>query len=131
MKNGNYELVVAPEGYPGTKYRGRYMYEHHLVWWRRTGETVPKGFVVHHKNEKKRDNRFYNLELKKVAAHTRDHARPKARVTLECHWCGFTFEKSRRMIKQNDKRSLKNNRPIRHFCTRSHAAKQQHLDMYS
>ena len=76
VKNGDYELVVAPSDYPGTKYRGRYVYEHHLVWWRTTGETVPKGSVLHHRNEEKRDNRFANLELKDVAAHARGHARP-------------------------------------------------------
>ena len=34
MINGDYILVVAPPDYPGVKYRGRYCYEHRLVWWK-------------------------------------------------------------------------------------------------
>lgn len=76
MKNGPYELVIAPPEYPGRKYRGRYVYEHHLVWWKHTGMVVPEGFVIHHKNDRKRDNRFENFELKENAEHSRHHARP-------------------------------------------------------
>lgn len=61
MRNGPYEMVVAPAGYPGKKYRGRYVYEHQLVWWKKTGKLVPLGFVLHHKNEHKRHNVFSNL----------------------------------------------------------------------
>ena len=74
MKNGPYELVVAPDGYPGKRYRGRYVYEHVLVWWANTGELPSPGKVVHHKNGKQRDNRFRNLELKTRAIHTREHS---------------------------------------------------------
>lgn len=34
VKNGPYELVIAPEEYPGKKYRGRYAYEHRVNYWR-------------------------------------------------------------------------------------------------
>jgi len=43
MKNGPYEMVIAPEEYPGRRYRNRYVYEHQLVWWKNTGKLVPKG----------------------------------------------------------------------------------------
>ena len=73
MKNGSYELVEAPVDYPGRRYRNRYVYEHHLVWWENTGQLVPVGSVVHHKNGCKRDNQFQNLELKEHGVHTSDH----------------------------------------------------------
>lgn len=92
MKNGPYELVKAPAEYPGMKYRARYVYEHHLVWWKRTGQVVPKGFVVHHKNDMKRDNRFSNLELKTNPEHTRGHARVASTTTLRCACCGIQFQ---------------------------------------
>lgn len=73
MKNGPYILVVAPDDYPGMKYRGRYVYEHHLVWWRHTGQLVPKGSVLHHKDDQKTRNVIDNLELKSNGAHTAEH----------------------------------------------------------
>lgn len=93
MKNGPYELVIAPPDYPGFKYRGRYVYEHQLVWWQRTGKLVPKGYVVHHKNKQRRDNRFRNLELKPSLTHTREHsqARRVLPVILECPVCEKKF----------------------------------------
>lgn len=104
MKNGEYEMVIAPADYPGKKYRGRYVYEHHLVWWRKTGKLPPPGHVVHHKNENKRDNRFRNLELKTRAAHTRDHCHgPRERIL--CAWCGRLFELRPSVVRDRKKRS--------------------------
>lgn len=73
MKNGPYELIVAPEEYPGMKYRGRYCYEHHLVYWRAHGVIPEPGQIIHHINENKRDNRLVNLELMDVGDHGRHH----------------------------------------------------------
>ena len=33
MINGDYILVVAPDDYPGVRYREKYCYEHYLVYW--------------------------------------------------------------------------------------------------
>ena len=63
MKNGEYELVIAPNDYPGKKYRGKYCYEHTLVWWQNTGTLPKENETLHHKNKDKRDNRFENLRL--------------------------------------------------------------------
>lgn len=93
MKNGDYEMVKAPDDYPGRTYRGsrRYVYEHHLVWWQHTGGVVPCGLVIHHRNGKKRDNRFQNLELKEHALHSSEHALRVPEVAAECDHCGITF----------------------------------------
>lgn len=98
MKNGGYELVVAPKDYPGKKYRGRYCYEHHLVWWENTG-TIPKhDEVIHHVNENKRENRFENLEKKKRTDHDHYHGSRRKRqiVTIKCPSCGTVFEREAR-----------------------------------
>lgn len=93
MKNGPYEMVVAPKEYPGRKYRSRYVYEHHLVWWQRTGEVVPDGCLIHHKDENKRNNKFRNLELKSISDHSKDHAKSRIRrQKLKCSSCGSKFE---------------------------------------
>ena len=73
MKNGPYELVIAPPDYTGVKYRGRYVYEHHLVWWKNTGQLVPPGHLLHHKDDDKRRNVFENLELKPRGTHSTEH----------------------------------------------------------
>jgi len=92
MKNGPYELIKPPEDYPGKRYRGRYAYEHHVVWWQNTGELVPDGFLIHHINDKKRDNRFENLEMMSVSKHTamhKDIGEAKFHI-FECAFCGIT-----------------------------------------
>lgn len=124
MRNGPYELVVAPGNYPGRKYRGRYVYEHHLVWWMNTGQLVPEGHVVHHKNEIKRDNSFDNLELKSKGDHTAEHNEDRSDppIKLVCAWCKQPFTMKMRTYK------LKAKRGQRTFCcSRScQVRKQQH-----
>jgi len=73
MRNGEYELIVAPSDYPGKLYREKYAYEHQIVWWRNTGEIVEDGFVIHHENEQKRDNRFENLQKVRKVVHGKMH----------------------------------------------------------
>ena len=95
MRNGPYELVLAPADYPGKKYRERYVYEHQLVWWQQTGSLVPKGHVLHHKDENKRHNAFNNLELKTAGHHAGEHSKQRAHgpVTLVCRQCSRMFKK--------------------------------------
>lgn len=121
MKNGPYEMLVAPIEYPGTKYRGRYVYEHQLVWWQNTKQLVPAGFLVHHKNEQKRDNRFDNLELTTRSSHSREHQLEKAPppVTVICTHCGIDFALSTQ--RYNDRSKCK----IGLFCTKSCSMKHQ------
>lgn len=97
MKNGEYELIVAPEDYPGKKYRGKYAYEHRVVYWRTHG-IVPE--VVHHKNEVKRDNSPSNLEATNPSEHTSEHLKKRATpsTVVSCAWCGAQFEADRRRL---------------------------------
>lgn len=98
MRNGEYELVVAPDDFPGKKYRGRYCYEHTLVYWEHTGIVPRSDECIHHKNEKKRDNRFENLELKKKGDHSKEHTQERGRafVRLRCPSCHKIFEREKR-----------------------------------
>jgi hypothetical protein len=73
VRNGPYTLVIAPEAYPGMRYRGRYCYEHHAVWWEKTGAAVPFGHVIHHVDGDKRNNAPGNLELLNIREHSRRH----------------------------------------------------------
>lgn len=125
MKNGPYILVKAPEEYLGKKYRGRYVYEHHLVWWKETGQLVPDGYILHHKNEIKTDNRVENFEFLSSGEHSRMHGieRHLPPTKLSCTYCGEGFERDTRKYREHLRRGQTN-----FFCSKSHAVKQQHLD---
>jgi len=58
-----------------------YAYEH-LVVWVSAGNTKPeRGFLLHHINGHKDDNRIENLELMSRATHNRLHNKNKKRDT--------------------------------------------------
>lgn len=118
MKNGNYILKKAPVEYPGTLYRNKYAYEHHIVWWENTGHTVPKGYDVHHKNENKHDNRFENLEIVSHKDHkSKKHPRKRTFVECTCSYCGKIFLRERRQLFYKKKRPQQ-----RMFCCTDHMA---------
>lgn len=100
MKNGSYELVIAPKNYPGKKYRGRYAYEHHIVFWKYKKTIIKNEEIIHHKNNNKRDNRIENLELLTNQDHSKLHARGKSQIELCCPICAKTFKKELRQFKK-------------------------------
>ena len=118
MKNGPYELIVAPEDFPGKRYRGRYAYEHTVVWWQHTGELPGSDETIHHKNENKRDNRFDNLEKKTRVEHSREHQVLADRVELTCKGCGRTFMRLLSRVRESER--LGKGGP---FCGRSCAGR--------
>ena len=97
MRNGKYILVKAPDDYPGKRYRGRYCYEHTLVYWQTYG-TLPKtGELIHHKDENPHNNDVSNLEITTIVDHTIYHRRTGVRmVRMTCVFCHNIFEKERR-----------------------------------
>jgi len=120
MKNGPYELVVAPKTYPGKKYRGKYAYEHHIVYWRNFNVVPVKGKVVHHKNGKKRDNRISNLELISEQEHRIHHIKPAKTIEIECWGCEKKF-----VITQRVYRTRKRQTKTGLYCGKSCQAKTQ------
>lgn len=114
MKNGPYILVVPPEDYPGKKYRGRYAYEHHVVWWENTGEVICCEFVVHHLNGDKVDNRFENLQKLTRAEHDKIPSCAAEKFLMVCCHCGEEFWRVARKI-----RACKKNKQKRFYCCRS------------
>ena len=68
-----YRKLWKPE-HPRANKQG-YVFEHIMVWEKTHGKPVPKGWVVHHFNAVKTDNRPENLVAMSRAAH-RDLAKP-------------------------------------------------------
>ena len=116
MRNGPYILVKAPAKYTGKKYRGLYIYEHHLVWWENTKIVVPSGYQVHHKNHDTKDNRFENLEMVHHKTHAKIHHgnKPKGITLLICSWCNKPFSLETRNYKCRKKKGQ-----ILFHCSRS------------
>jgi hypothetical protein len=125
MAKWKYNRVVPPKEYVGPLYMGRYCLEHHLVWWQHHRTTVPKGYVLHHKNEDPRDNRIENLELLTSAEHSSRHAAHKteaATVEMVCGNCGRGFTLVRSKVKTRLKQSLSGSL----FCSQQCGALKQH-----
>lgn len=98
MKNGDYILVIAPSWYKGKLYRKRYCYEHHLAWEKHSGEPVPKGCVIHHKDGNKHNNAFENLELLTIEDHSSLHKQPRKIAVVQCPNCKKIFERELRKL---------------------------------
>lgn len=65
-------LLVAPEARKGHRYRA----EHIVVWEKANGKSLPKGWVIHHLNTVKDDNRIENL----LAVPRREHNHVERRI---------------------------------------------------
>jgi hypothetical protein len=53
--------------------RAVWIKEHHFLWSKKHGRKVPDGFVLHHKDHNKENNRLSNLVLMSRAEHARTH----------------------------------------------------------
>ena len=121
-KKVHYRKIKAPPDYPGHIYGWQCRaLEHHVVWWQNTGKVVPVGYVLHHKNGNKVDNRFENLELLPQGAHISKHHLKSPPIKLFCAWCGNPIIKPGRYIRSKIKTQG------RFFCCSSHAAKYGHM----
>ena len=66
---GYVRVLVAPEARKGHRYQP----EHRLVWEKTHGIPLPKGWIVHHINHVKGDNRPENLLAMPRATHNHQH----------------------------------------------------------
>ena len=105
MKNGDYNLAIAPPDFPGKKYRGKYCSEHVLNYWLANGIVPGPDEIIHHKDENKLNNNPNNLELMKRSDHVRMHVKERGSklVELKCPGCGkiFVREKKNTFLQKN------------------------------
>lgn len=64
--------VFNKEGYKMIRIGNKYIYEHIWVWKSNNGE-IPKGYVIHHINSKRNDNRIENLMCLSSSEHAKLH----------------------------------------------------------
>ena len=65
---------------------------HETVWRFHFGD-IPEGYVIHHRNGLKADNRIENLQLMTAAEHRAWHNQ-NDRIVYRCDYCGKVIEKS-------------------------------------
>jgi hypothetical protein len=69
-KNG--ERKISSDGYIYIRVNSYIIAEHRYIWEQHNGK-IPEGFMVHHKNEDKQDNRIENLECISKKEHGKSH----------------------------------------------------------
>lgn len=87
--------------------RKRTIYRYQWVWQQANGK-IPKGYVVHHKNEIRTCDELWNLELMTRSAHgsLHGHERHMSMPLLTCPACGIEFRAKKRGPKR-----------LRKFCS--------------
>jgi formylmethanofuran dehydrogenase subunit E len=107
---GSYDVAIVPD-HPAADSRGR-VYLHRIVKENELGRLLTKSEVVHHKNERKKDNASENLGVfASQAVHAAHHARPRNIVEVRCALCGNNLVREKRNV-----------RGERVFCSKSHSA---------
>ena len=78
IHSGGYKLIRMPEHYRASK--NGYVFEHILIWERIYNKKVPKGYVIHHLNGIKDDNRPENLCIISKKDHMKINEKYKKRI---------------------------------------------------
>jgi len=70
---GYFNRRIDKRGYWLIYLSGRgWMKEHHYLW-KKAGRNIPQGYVLHHKNGDRLDNRLENFELMTKSEHSKHH----------------------------------------------------------
>lgn len=78
-----------PSMYRKTKIQGK-TFNYHRWLYEQTHGPIPDGYLVHHINHNKKDNRIENLTLMTSQEHSEHHNQKHSRVK-ECVMCGENF----------------------------------------
>ena len=108
VSNGRF-MVKFPD-HPKAKDAG-YVYRYHAVWFIMTGEIIPDGYCIHHRNLNKLDDRFENLQKITKAEHAAEHHKgrkcPDSWMSFKCETCGQDFSKERYRVNGRKKEGHK------------------------
>ena len=77
-----HEKLNIKKGYKWVTREGKIIAVHMLIWEENYGK-VPKGYIIHHKNGIKTDNRLINLEVVTMKEHKQKHK--EMRENKKCH----------------------------------------------
>jgi len=70
VNDHGYEIVYVEEEETGLKYTTPY---HRFVWEEHYQKKIPEGFVIHHKDGNKVNNKVENLQVMTRSAHSKHH----------------------------------------------------------
>lgn len=77
--------------------RNRAIYDYQWIWIKYRGP-IPKGMVIHHKDENPNNNRLSNLQLMTKAEHATHHGLTGPKTEWICQQCGTRFARSRKAV---------------------------------
>lgn len=93
ISSGGYVKLRVGKGHPLADSNG-YAYEHLIIWISAGNSKPPKGYLLHHKNEDKTDNRIQNIECIPRVFHNKHHNLSKPKDVLG----RFTHKKAGRVL---------------------------------
>ncbi len=70
---GRFKVTNGNQKYKRVQRNGKIKQLHVLIWEEHNKKELPIGWVVHHKNKDKKDNRIENLESMPLSEHTKMH----------------------------------------------------------
>lgn len=74
---------IRKDGYIDHKIGGKMYLEHRLIWEAEHGP-IPDGYVIHHKDHNRANNKLENLELMEARTHTSHHWTKRRRRATTC-----------------------------------------------
>ncbi len=76
QQNGYYIITSCKEGHGGKRL-------HRLIWEDFYGCEIPKGYIIHHRNNIKTDNCILNLQLMRDSDHKKIHSETRSEETKQ------------------------------------------------
>ena len=124
IRKGDYDYALVPDHPFATK--NGYVLYHRIVMENEIGRILNEDEVVHHINNKRRDNRIENLKLMNSTDHNKLHGESagKTFVIFQCPVCKTIFEKEKR----NSLDKGKNKKSKLFFCSKGCSSKYQFLE---
>lgn len=117
-KDGRMRVIVVEGASKTTISYPRYLYE------QLTGNEIPSGYDIHHKDKNPLNNDLSNLEVIEKKKHSSAHSlKYKEEIEVRCTFCGETFMLTPKQQSDRYRNRNKRKRGEGYFCSKSCSGK--------